>query len=143
MSWRFAEDLSGSDRGFEAEGADLRELLASAADATLAVMVGEPAGLLPLRKVRARLEAPDAPGLVFALLQEIIYRKDADGLFLRLADGAVRERGGTLVLDATLAGEELDRGRHEPGTDVKAVTLHRFEVFWSAGRWRATVVLDV
>jgi len=143
MSWRFAEDLSGSDRGFEAEGADFSELLASAADATLAVMVGDPADLRPLRKVRVRLEAPDAAGLLFALLQEIIYRKDAEGLFLRLAHGEVTERDGALVLDAALAGEEFDRGRHEPGTDVKAVTLHRFEVVEEAGRWKATVVLDV
>lgn len=143
MNWRFAEDLSGSDRGFEAEGADIRELLASAADATLAVMVGDPAGLLPLRTVTVRLEASNAADLVHALLQEIIYRKDAEGLFLRLADGAVRERGGMLVLDAVLAGEEFDPERHEPGTDVKAVTLHRFEVVEDAGRWKATVVLDV
>jgi len=143
MSWRFAEDLSGSDRGFEADGADLRELLASAVDATLAVMIGDPAGLRPLRKVQTRLGAPDAAGLLFALLQEIIYRKDADGLFLRLADGTVTERAGAFVLDAALAGEEFDRGRHEPGTDVKAVTLHRFEVAHDAGRWRASVVLDV
>jgi SHS2 domain-containing protein len=143
MSWRFAEHLSGADRGFEAEGNGLRELLASAVDATLAVMVGDPAGLRPLRSVRVRLDAPDPAGLLFALLQEIIYRKDAEGLFLRLADGEVTEREGALALEAVLAGEEFDRDRHERGTDVKAVTLHRFDVAYDAGRWRATVVLDV
>jgi SHS2 domain-containing protein len=143
MSWRFVDDLSVSDAGFEAEGAGLPELFQSAVDATLEVMVGDPARLRRRRSVHVRLEASDPAGLLFDLLQEVIYRKDAEGLFLRLADAAVTERGKRCVLDATLAGETLDRRRHGPGTDVKAVTLHRFEVVERAGRWRASVVLDV
>jgi SHS2 domain-containing protein len=143
MSWRFADDLTVADAGFEADGASLLELFGSAVDATLAVMIGEPEGLLPRRAVKVHLAAGDPGGLLFALLQEVIYRKDADGLFLRLGEGGITERDGTLVLDATLAGEHIDRGRHEAGTDVKAVTLHRFEVVNAAGEWRASVVLDV
>ena len=90
-----------------------------------------------------RLEGRDPAGLLFALLQEIIYRKDAEGLFLRLARGRIVKARDGLVLRAALAGEGIDRGRHQAGTDVKAVTLHRFEVVDEAGRWRASVVLDV
>ena len=143
MSWRFVDALSVSDAGFEAEGASLPELFRSAVDATLEIMVGDPARLRRRRAVHVRLEAGDPAGLLFDLLQEVIFRKDAEGLFLRFADGVVAERGGRWVLDATLAGESLDRGRHRPGTDVKAVTLHRFEVVEHKGRWRASVVLDV
>ncbi len=143
MSWRFADDLTVADAGFEADGASLLELFRSAVDATLAVMVHEPADLRPRRTVRVHLEAQDPAGLLFALLQEVIYRKDAEGLFLRLADGGITERNGAIVLDAALAGEQIDRRRHVTGTDVKAVTLHRFEVVGEAGRWRASVVLDV
>jgi SHS2 domain-containing protein len=143
MSWRFVDDLTVADAGFEAEGDNLLELLASAVDATLAVMVGEPAGLRPRRTVRVRLEGRDPAGLLFALLQEIIYRKDAEGLFLRLARGRIVKARDGLVLRAALAGEGIDRDRHQAGTDVKAVTLHRFEVVDEAGRWRASVVLDV
>jgi SHS2 domain-containing protein len=143
MSWRFAEELSGADIGFEADGASLLEMLGSAVDATIAVMIGTPASLRPLRSVGIRLTARDPGGLLFALLQEVIYRKDAEGLFLRLVDGSIADRDGMLVLDAALAGEEFDRGRHDAGTDVKAVTLHRFRVLDEAGRWHAAVVLDV
>ncbi|MCX7030743.1 MAG: archease [Spirochaetes bacterium] len=143
MSWRFVDDLTVADTGFEADGASLLELLGSAVDATLAVMVGEPANLRPQQAVRVRLEGSDPAGLLFELLQEVIFRKDAEGLFLRFADGCITERSGMLTLAATLRGETLDRSRHEAGTDVKAVTLHRFEVVEQAGRWRASVVLDV
>lgn len=143
MSWRFVDDLSGSDRGFEAEGADLRELLASAADATLAVMVDDPRLVRPSVRVPVRIEGKDPGELLFGLLQELIYRKDADGLLLRLGDARIARGDGSWSLDGELLGEPLDLGRHEPGTDVKAVTLHRFAVGQRDGRWRAVVVLDV
>jgi SHS2 domain-containing protein len=143
MSWRNVDDLTVSDTGFEAEGMSLPELFRSAVDATLAVMVGDPARLRQRRTVAVQLEARDPSGLLFDLLQEVIFRKDAEGLFLRLADALVTENAGRCILDATLAGEAFDRGRHEAGTDVKAVTFHRFEVVEREGRWRATVVLDV
>jgi SHS2 domain-containing protein len=143
MSWRIAEDLTVSDAGFEAEGSSLPELLRSAVDATLAVMVGDPARLRHRRAITMRFEAGDPAGLLFDLLQEVIFRKDAEGLFLRLVDVLVTERAGRYILEATLAGEPFDRSRHETGTDVKAVTFHRFEVVEREGRWRATVVLDV
>jgi SHS2 domain-containing protein len=143
MSWRFTDGLTTADVSFAAEGGNLLELLGSAVDATLAVMVGDPESLRPLRRVRVRLAAADPAGLLFTLLQEIICRKDSERLFLRLAGGDVAERGGGLVLEASLAGEGFDRERHEPGTDVKAVTLHRFELVLDAGRWHASVVLDV
>lgn len=143
MSWKPVDDLTVSDAGFEAEGASLAELCRSAVDATLAVMVGDPAGLRPRSCLPVRLEAADPAGLLFELLQEVIFRKDAEGLFLRLADAEVSERGRRVTLTGTLRGEALDRRRHEAGTDVKAVTLHRFDVLERDGLWRATVVLDV
>ena len=143
MSWRPVDDLTVSDTGFEAEGGCLAELLRSAVDATLAVMVGDPSRLQPDRTTAVRMEAHEPAGLLFELLQEVIYRKDVEGLFLRLAEAAVTEHAGRLILEATLAGEAFDRERHRAGTDVKAVTLHRFAVAERNGLWRATVVLDV
>jgi SHS2 domain-containing protein len=90
-----------------------------------------------------RLDSADPAGVVFDLLQEVIFRKDAEGLFLRLADAEVSERDRRITLTGTLLGEAFDRRRHWAGTDVKAVTLHRFEVLERDGLWRATVVLDV
>ena len=45
-----------------------------------------------------------------------------------------------------MRGEEIDRERHSLRNDVKAVTMHMFEVKNPAGRgarWEATVVLDI
>jgi SHS2 domain-containing protein len=143
MSWRFADELATSDAAFVAEGASLLEVLRSAVDATLAVMIGDPGTVQALRTVRLRIQAEDPAGLLFELLQEIIYRKDAERLLLRLGDGAVEEGPGSFALEAMLVGEPLDARRHEAGTDVKAVTLQGFEVVRADGGWSAQVVLDV
>lgn len=143
MSWRPLDGLSIADAGFEAEGDELPRLLASAVDATLSLMVGEPSRLQPRERRRVRLSGSDPGDLLRSLLEEIIYRKDAEGLFLRLAGCSVTRRDDRFQLEADLAGERLDRDRHEPGTDVKAVTLQGFSVSHEEGHWRARFVLDV
>lgn len=143
MSWRAVDELSVADAGFEAEAADLPGLLASAVDAVLSLMAGDPGRIEARERRPLRIEADDAAGVLRGLLEEIIYRKDAEGLLLRLAGAVVRERRGRLALEADLRGERLDPSRHEPGIDVKAVTWQGFTVTEEAGRWRARFVLDV
>jgi SHS2 domain-containing protein len=46
-------------------------------------------------------------------------------------------------LKASLAGEQLDDGRHQQRADVKAVTLHGFSVRKQDGEWKAKVLLDI
>jgi len=46
-------------------------------------------------------------------------------------------------LTCVMRGEEIDRDRHALRNDVKAVTMHMFGVKKKAGRWQATVVLDI
>jgi SHS2 domain-containing protein len=40
-------------------------------------------------------------------------------------------------------GEVLDPMRHDQVVDVKAVTLHRFQVARSPEGWKAFVILDI
>jgi SHS2 domain-containing protein len=42
-----------------------------------------------------------------------------------------------------LCGEGIEPSRHEQGVDVKAVTLHRFEVCKIPAGWRAFIVFDI
>jgi len=81
--------------------------------------------------------------LLLALLEKIVYVKDAEGLLLLPAALSASEESGEarLCAEALPVGVEsvLDRLR----TDVKAVTLHRFALWRDDTGWRATVVLDV
>jgi uncharacterized protein len=69
---------------------------------------------------------------------------DAERLLLRpLRQRVIAEQSGGWRLDALLAGEEIDPRHHRLRADVKAVTLHQFQLVQLEDRWEARVVLDV
>ena len=93
------------------------------------------------REIELRSGEPDM--LLFDLLQEVIYYKDAEQLLLRIKDMTITEKAGAYLLRAVGIGERLDPKRHEQRADVKAVTLHHFKVEKAGGLWKALVILDV
>lgn len=143
MSYRFIEDIAIADVAFEAWGDDLGGVLASAAEATLNVMVSDLDSVTPRDMRTVNLEAEEPDLLLFDFLQEVIFFKDANRLLLRPANVVAEERGSVFKVSADLVGEELDMERHDLVVDVKAVTLHRFVVERVNERWRAFVVLDI
>jgi SHS2 domain-containing protein len=132
-----------ADVAFEAWGTSLEELFQSAAAALLHTMIENPETVRKETRRVLRLENPALDLLLFDLLQELIYFKDAEGLLLlpRHLAAAADELGWRI--EGELAGEALDPERHEQGVDVKAVTLHRFEVGETPDGWRCHVILDV
>ena len=141
--YRFIEDAPTADVGFIATGTTLADCFRAAADATLAVMLGNPEALRhdEQRAVRVGAASPDLALLRF--LEELIYYKDADGLFLTPTDVSVDETAAGVHVEATLAGEPIDPARHQLAGDVKAVTLHKLRVCRTNYGWEATVVLDL
>ena len=143
MSYRFIEDIAIADVAFEAWGDDLAGVLASAAEATLNVMVSDLDSVASRDRRTVNLEAEEPDLLLFDFLQEVIFFKDAHRLLLRPENVVAEAREGIFTVTADLVGEELDMERHDLVVDVKAVTLHRFVVERVDGRWRAFVVLDI
>src|SRR6185436_17411206 len=78
--------------------------------------------------------------LLFDLLQELIFLKDAERLLLRIREMQIAERDENYFLKATVEGEPLDAERHHQRADVKAVTLHGFSVEPTQGGWKARVL---
>jgi SHS2 domain-containing protein len=143
MAYRFLEDAPTADVGFMASGASLDECFQSAADATLAVMVGNPESLQPRLQRALHVEADSLDLALLRFLEEFIFAKDADAMFLRAVAVAVKQIDNRWVVDSTAEGEAIDPSRHQLSGDVKAVTLHRLNVQRTDGGWEATVVLDI
>ena len=146
MPYRYLEDLTVADVAFEARGSTLEELFTSAWEATLQVMVEDPAALGSTESRNITVEEPSLDLLLHSFLQEAIYLKDAEGLLLRIETCRVaqgKEGGGTAKLEARAVGGPIDPQRQLLGTDVKAVTFFRFSLTRDEAGWRATVVLDV
>ena len=80
--------------------------------------------------------------LLFNLLQEIIFLKDAEQLLLRIESVEIGY-DGLYFLKAIGRGEQIDRGKHELIVDVKAVTLHMFKVEQTLRGWDAFIILDI
>lgn len=143
MPYRYLEDIATADAAFEAWGETPEAMFVAAADATLNVMVNELDTVAPRERRSLEVEAEALDMLLFQLLQEIIFYKDAEQLLLRLRDIHIEGGEDLLRLTAEAVGETLKPEKHELIVDVKAVTLHRFRVEETSRGWEAFVILDV
>ena len=143
MPYEYLEEIGTADIAFEATGRDLAELFSDAADATTNVMIDNIEAIQPRETRQIELSNDKLDMLLFDLLQELIFLKDAERLLLRVRDAQIDMRDATYFLKANVAGEELDSERHQQRADVKAVTLHNFSVEKEDGGWKATVLLDI
>jgi SHS2 domain-containing protein len=143
MPYRYLEEIGTADIAFEATGRDLTELFIAATDATMNVMIDNLDAIEPRETRHIELSNDKLDMLLFDLLQELIYFKDAERLLLRVRDARIDENDEKYFLKAEAAGERLDATRHHQRADVKAVTLHGFSVEKQDGGWKATVLLDI
>ncbi|MBI3804041.1 MAG: archease [Nitrospirae bacterium] len=142
MPYRFIEGLTVADIAFEARGGTLEELFSSAGLAVTATQIEELSILQPKESRPFHLTHRAIDRLLFDFLQELVYWKDVDLLLFNAFDLSIKEEGGYL-LTGTGYGEPIDPKRHALLIDVKAVTMHKFEVASDADGWKATVVLDI
>jgi SHS2 domain-containing protein len=140
-SYEFLEAVT-SDLSFVARGATLEEAFAAAADALLAATVADPASVRASRELRLRFEEDDLELLLLRFLAELVYRRDAEGLLLRVGRLELGT-GKPARLEALLVGESIDPPRHRLETEVKAVTAHGLRVAPGAQGWEVSVTLDV
>lgn len=143
MPYRYLEDIALADSAFEAWGGSMEELFASAADALINTMAGDLSTIRFRQYRHFRIQEERADMLLFQLLQELIYYKDAEQLLLRVRNIKIEGQEGGWKAYVEVAGETIDPQRHDLIVDVKAVTLHRLSVARTAEGWRATVTLDV
>ena len=143
MPYKYLEDVAIADVAFEAWGATLEELFEAAADATVNLMVADLSTITSHEQRTIELEDESLDLLLFNFLQELIFYKDAQKLLLRVGEIQIERTNGSFKLRAEAHGEELNPAKHELGVDVKAVTLHRFQVQETPEGWQANVILDV
>jgi SHS2 domain-containing protein len=143
MPYKYLEEVGIADIAFEATGSDLPELFRDAADATTNVMIDNVGAIQVCQKRQIELSNEKLDMLLFDLLQELIFLKDAERLLLRIREMQIDKRDGIYFLKATAEGEPLDAERHHQRADVKAVTLHDFFVEQTEGGWKARVLLDI
>ena len=143
MPYRYLEEIGTADIAFEATGRDLPELFRDAADATMNVMIDNVDAIQPRETRQIELSNDKLDMLLFDLLQELIFLKDAERLLLRIRKLRIDEKDEKYFLRGIAEGEPLDAERHHQRADVKAVTLYNFSVVREKRGWKSRVLLDI
>ena len=143
MSYKYRDDIATSDVAFEAWGETSEEMFISAADALMNVQVEDLATIQETEHRQIMVHADAMDMLLYELLEELIYFKDAEKLLLRVPEVSISREGESYLLVAEALGEEINPEKHSFGVDVKAVTLHRFQVERRDDGWKASVILDI
>jgi len=143
MPYKYLEEIATADIAFEAWADTLNDLFIVASDAMVNVMVEELDTIKKAESKLLRLQNMALDLLLFDVLQEIIYYKDAFRLILRLDNAEIKENNGEFRFEGTASGELIDPKRHKLSADVKAVTFYQFRLSNREGIWNAHVVLDI
>lgn len=141
MQYKFLEDVAIADVCFEAYGKSVEELFVNAGLALQETQVML-SGVRDKEKEEIELNASRLADLLFEFLEELVYLKDARQLVFSRFEIKVKEVQGVYYLNAFCFGEKIS-ARHKLKADIKAVTLHMFELSHSSNGWKARVVLDI
>ena len=75
------------------------------------------------------VKATDLNGLVFAFLDELLFRFSADGVVCRTVRvSQLRREAGNYSAHVDTEGEQFDLKKHPQGTEVKAITYSNMQV---------------
>jgi SHS2 domain-containing protein len=72
-----------------------------------------------------------------------LHYKDSEKLMLRTHQIQIKKEDRQHVLKAVALGEKLDPNRHPTRADVKAVTLHHFQLLRTDRGWKTQIILDI
>jgi len=103
------------------------------------------AGVGEVIERRFELTAGEAPELLVAWLEELLFDFEVEELLFSRAEVRVHdEPGGGLHLEAVAHGEPYDPDRHPVKVLVKGVTFHHLEARQQTdGGWLGRVIFDI
>ncbi len=129
-----------ADIKFRAYGHTPEEMLTNAAAALFKSMV-DPATVQVSETWKVKLEASDLEQLAYRWLNEIVFLFETESAVF--ASFAVSlQQTGDWKLEGEIGGERIDLKRHAFENEVKAVTLHQFQIKKNEV-WCIQVILDV
>lgn len=141
MSFKILPDTATADVAFEARGETLNKVFEDSSKATSSVMVD-------LKTVRPRIKKSFSKqhktleGLLYAVLDELVFLKDAQSLVF--SSFLIRIKKGRLNwADVISKGEKINPKTMNLRNDIKAVTWHQFSLKKKKAGWVAKVILDV
>jgi len=131
-----------ADELFVAEAETLNDLFAQCALAVEEVMV-DVTKFGTNEKKEIKGENKNVEHLLFDFLDDIVFYKDSERLIFSEFKIKVEEKEGKYFLTCQAYGEKINPDKHEQKVDIKAITMHMFEVKKTKEGWYAKVLVDV
>jgi len=90
------------------------------------------------------IEAEDKEALLFDFLTEFLYLFDVDELvFNKINIQPIKKYKKKYYLEAIVKGEKFDKRKHEPGSEVKAITYSFMIIEEKKNRVKINIVFDI
>ena len=90
------------------------------------------------------IEAEDKEALLFDFLSEFLYLFDVEELiFNKVNIHPIQKVHGKYYLEAKASGEKFDKHKHEPGTEVKAITYSFMNIEEKKKNVKINIVFDI
>lgn len=141
MSYKLLEDIAIADIAFEATGKTMEEVFESCADAFSNISANAKK-IQPKVKKEIKVQGDTIEELLYNFLGELIYLKDVEQLLFAKYEVKIKKTKNYELI-ASAYGQNLNEIRKELKDDVKAVTMHMFEVKQMEKGWKARVILDI
>ena len=138
--YEYDDTVAIGDCAYRAFGETLEELFVNAGLAAMQCMV-ELNTVDAEQEREIELSADSESDLLYEWLEEIVYLKDAENVFL--TDFQIEFLDGNKRLRAKARGEKINPEKHAINADVKAVTMYRFDLKKTEKGWEAFIVLDL
>src|SRR3989344_7596384 len=139
--YRFLEDIALADIAYEAYGSSWNELFENCALAIFELSANIET-INPKQKIEVNIDSDRIDILLYDFLSEILFLKDSKYVVFRNVKVAITEKG-RFFLHAIFEGDSINSGTQELENDIKAITMHMFEVVKEGKIYRARVVVDI
>ena len=141
QKYKFLEDIAIADIAYEAYGKDLNELFENAAMAIFELSA-EIKTVEAKEKIEFELENEKLDNLLYDFLSEILFLKDSKYMVFNKVKVEIKE-GKPNKLKAVLHGDTINSNKQHLENDIKAVTMHMFELKKEKDRYTARIVVDI
>ncbi|KXB02795.1 hypothetical protein AKJ45_00395 [candidate division MSBL1 archaeon SCGC-AAA261F19] len=132
-----------SDAGFRAYGENLAEVFENAALALTEILV-DTSKIGRKEEIEIEIEAEDKKALLYDWLEHFLYLQGAENIVAsKFEIEEITRREDYYKLRAKAWGERFEPDRHNPRTEVKAVTYHMMEIVEEEDRCSAQVIVDI
>jgi len=138
--FKFLENVAIADIAFEAFGKTLNEVFENSAYAFFDMTCNPKTIKQKIKKtIKLKLNGEDIKDLLYNFLSELIFLKDSEQLIFSRVKVNIKNNN----LKATLYGDKINSEKQELRNDIKAVTLHMFNLEESKAGYKATIVVDI